>query len=153
MEKTVNQIKSDLNEIATQHRQINSFFFGDFLDAISRDAVNYTLMVATIQPGSMGEDFVDVNLNLVICDKYNESDYRQIDEVHSDCLQICRDIYITFKQNHLEQYVDIDGDVSMTPFINRGQDITAGWSMDLNLRVYDDQNWCAIPFDSYDFDN
>jgi hypothetical protein len=153
MDKTLNQIKSELNEIATEHLQINEFFFGDFIDAISRDAVDYTLMVATIQPGTMGENFIDVNLNIVICDKYNEGSYRQIDEVHSDCLQICRDIYITFKQNRLDQYMDIEGDVSTTPFINRGADVTAGWSMDLSLRVYDDANWCAIPYDNYDFQN
>ena len=153
MDKTLNQIKRDLNEIATQHRQINSFFFGDFMDAISGDAVDYTLMVVTIQPGVMGEDFIDVNLNIVICDKYNEEDFRQIDEVHSDCLQICRDIYTTMRQNKFEDYLDINGDVSTTPFINRGHDITAGWSLDISLKVYDDQNWCAIPYDSYDFEN
>lgn len=153
MEKTINQIKKELQTIADEHRQINSFFFGDFLDAIERDAVDYTLMVATLQPGSIGENFVEVNLNVVICDKYNESDYDVIDEIHSDCLRILHDIYVTFKQTRLEQYIDIDGDVSTTPFINRGHDVTAGWAMDMSLRVYSDENWCGIPFDNYDFEN
>jgi hypothetical protein len=153
MERTLNQIKKDVQEIATQHRQVNSFFWGDFIDAISRDAINYTLMVATIQPGTMGDGFVNVNLNIVVCDKYNEEDYNQIDEVHSDCLQICRDIFITMKQNRFDDYLDIDGDISTIPFINKGHDITAGWSMDISLKVYDDMNWCAIPFDSFDFGN
>ena len=99
MERTLNQIKKDLQEIATQHRQINSFFFGDFVDAINQDAVDYTLMTATLQPGSMGDNFVTVSLSIVIGDKYNVDDYRTIDEVHSDCLQICNDIRITMKQN------------------------------------------------------
>lgn len=153
MDKTINQIKKDLQEIATEHRQINSFFFGDFLDAISRDAVDYTLMVATLQPGAIGENFVDVNLNIVVCDKYNEADFDVMTEIHSDCMQILHDIYITFKQTKLEQYVDIEGDASTTPFINEGSDITAGWAMDLSLRVYSDENWCGIPFDNYDFEN
>ena len=153
MEKTLNQIKKDLRTIAEEHRQIESFFFGDFLDAISRDAVDYRLMVCTIQPGLIGERFVDVNLNIVICDKYNLSDYEMIDEVHSDCLSICHDIYVTFKQTHLEQYIDINGDVSTTPFINRGDDVTAGWAIDMSLRIYSDENQCAIPYDNYDFEN
>lgn len=153
MEKTINQIKKDLNEVATAHRQINSFFFGDFIDAISGDAVDYTLMVCTLQPGTMGDDFVNVNLNIVICDKYNEENHDMIDEIHSDCLQICRDIFNTFKQIRFEDYLEIDGDVSTTPFINRGHDITAGWSMDMNLKVYDNENWCGIPYDSFDFGN
>ena len=110
-------------------------------------------MVATVQPGTIGQRFVDVNLNIVICDKYNEGDFRMIDEVHSNCLSICHDIFVTFQQTHLEQYIDINGDVSTTPFINRGQDVTAGWSMDMSLRIFSDENQCAIPYDNYDFEN
>ena len=153
MERTINQIKKDLQEIATQHRQINSFFFGDFLDAIEGDAVDHTLMTCTLQPGSMGENFVNVNLNIVICDKYNEGDQRNIDEIHSDCMRICRDIYVTLKQYKYEEYLEIEGDVSTTPFINKGADMTAGWALDLSLKVYDDENWCGIPYDSFDFGN
>jgi hypothetical protein len=153
MDKTINQIKKEFNEIATEHRQINGFFWGDFLDAISRDAVSYPLMVGTLQPGSMGDDYVSVNVQIIICDKYNESDYRQIDEVHSDCLQVCNDIRITLKQYRFEDYLSIDGDISTDPFINRGQDMTAGWTMNINLKVYDNENFCAIPYDNYDFEN
>jgi hypothetical protein len=153
MEKTINQIKSDLNEIATEHRQINSFFFGSFNDAISRDAIDYTLMTALIQPGTIGEGFVDINLQIIICDKYNEGNFRQIDEIHSDSLQILNDIFITMKQNKFDDYLDINSDMSTEPFIHEGQDITAGWSGILSLRVYDNSNWCGIPYDSYDFEN
>lgn len=153
MDKTLNQVKKDIQEIATQHRQINSFFWGDFLDAISRDAVDYTLLVATVQPGNIGDNFIDMNLQLICCDKYNEDSYTQTDEVHSDTQRILHDIYITFKQTKLEQYIDINGEATITPFINRGHDITAGWTMDLNLRVYSDENWCGIPYDTYDFEN
>lgn len=153
MEKTINQIRKELEAIATEHRQINEFFFGDFLDAISRDSVDYRLMVATIQPGRIGENFIDVVLNIVVCDKYNVGDFDMINEVHSDCMQILHDIYVTFKQTRLEQYIDIEGDPSTTPFVNRGHDVTAGWAMDMELRVYSDENWCGIPFDNYDFEN
>ncbi len=73
MEKTLNQIMLELQEIATQHRQINEFFQGDFLDAISRDAAQYPLMVATLQPSGMGAGYVNVNFVITICDKYNHS--------------------------------------------------------------------------------
>jgi hypothetical protein len=45
MEKTLNQLMSELQTIAQEHRQINEFFQGDFLDAVSRDSVQYPLMV------------------------------------------------------------------------------------------------------------
>ena len=153
MDKTINQIKKELNEIATQHRQINSFFFGDFIDAISRDTIDYPLMVATIQPGSMTDNSVFVNMQIIICDKYNESDYSQIDEIHSDALSVCNDIRITFKQNRFEDYSSIEGSISTDPFINRGHDMTAGWTMNGSLEIYDNEDWCSIPYIEYNFEN
>ena len=45
MEKTINQLKREFEIIATEHRQINDFFFGDFIDAVSRDAVSFPIMI------------------------------------------------------------------------------------------------------------
>jgi len=153
MDKTLNQIKKEFNEIANEHRQINSFFFGDFVDAINRDAVEYPLMVATIQPGTIDDESIFVNLQIIICDKYNESNYSQIDEIHSDCLQVCNDIRITLKQYRFEDYLSIDGTISTDPFINRGADMSAGWTMNVTLNIYDNEDWCSIPYDNYDFGN
>jgi len=153
MDKTINQIKKEFKEIGTQHRQINSFFFGDFIDAINQDQIDYPLMCVTIQPGTMTDKSIFVNLQVVVCDKYNESDYEQIDEIHSDCLQVLNDIRITLKQLRFEDYLSIEGNISTDPFINRGQDMSAGWSMNLSLEVFDDENWCAIPYNEYDFGN
>lgn len=153
MDKTINQIKSDLNEIATQHRQINSFFFGNFEDAITKDDVDYPLMTAVLVPGAIGDDFVRVSLQIVVCDKYEVDNYTQQDEVHSDCLLMLRDFYTTFKQNKFEDYLSINGEATTEPFINKGHDITAGWAMTMDLDVYDNEDWCNIPYDTYDFEN
>jgi hypothetical protein len=153
MEKTLNQLMKELEIIATEHRQINEFFQGDFLDAISRDAAQYPLMVVTLQPGSMTDQAVNVNMIITICDKYNLQEYRQVNEIHSDCLSICNDIRITFKQWRFEEFMDINGDIATQPFINRGPDVTAGWTMNASLSIYDYNDWCSIPYDDYDFEN
>jgi hypothetical protein len=153
MEKTLNQIMSMLEEIANQHRQINEFFQGDFLDAISRDAAQYKLMVASLQPGGMGAGYVRVNIVITICDKYNHSEYRQVNEVHSDCLLICNDIKTTLNQYVWTEFADVTTEIATDPFINRGQDMVAGWTMLIGLNVFDDENWRAIPYDDYDFEN
>ena len=31
--------------------------------------------------------------------------------------------------------------------------MVAGWTMLLSLNVFDDENWCDIPYDNYDFEN
>ena len=143
----------ELETIATEHRQINEFFQGDFLDAVSRDAAQYPLMVVTLQPGSMTDQAVNVNMVISICDKYNIQEYRQINEIHSDCLSICNDIRITLQQWRFEEFMDINGDITTQPFINRGPDVTAGWTINVNASIYDYNDWCSIPFDNYDFEN
>jgi hypothetical protein len=153
MEKTLNQLMKELEIIATEHRQINEFFQGDFLDAISRDAAQYPLMVVTLQPGSMTDQAVNVNMIITICDKYNLQEYRQVNEIHSDCLSICNDIRITFKQWRFEEFMDINGDITTQPFINRGPDVTAGWTINVSASIYDYNDWCSIPYDDYDFEN
>lgn len=153
MDKTLNQLMREFSEIATAHRQIKTYFQGDFFDAISRDAVEYPMMVATLQPGSLGDGFVNVNVIITICDKYNIQEYRQINEVHSDCLSICNDIKITMQQYRWTEFSDINFTISTDPFIQRSQDVTAGWSMNVSLNVFDDGNWCDLPMDDYDFEN
>ena len=153
MEKTLTQLRKEFELIATEHRQINSFFFGEFLDAVSRDAVTYPLMVVSLQPSQIGDFNVGVNAIITICDKYNQSNYDQINEIHSDCLSICKDIHTTFKQWRFEEFLDIEGTIGTTPFINRSQDMSAGWTMELAVNIFDTENWCNIPFDNYDFKN
>ena len=153
MEKTLNQLMRELSTIATEHRQINEFFQGDFIDAVNRDAVDYPLMVVTLQPGSMSSRSVNVSMIITICDKYDLQEYRQINEIHSDCLSICNDLRITFQQERWTEFMDVNGDIQTQPFINRGPDVTAGWTMVVNASIFDDGNWCAIPYDQYDFEN
>lgn len=153
MEKSLNQFMKELEIIANEHRQINEFFQGDFIDAVSRDAATYPLMVVTLQPGSIGDNFVQVNAIISIADKYNIQEYRQINEIHSDCLQICKDIHVTFKQWRFQDFLDVNGTITTQPFINRGPDVTAGWTMLVSVNLYDNENWCAIPYDDYDFEN
>jgi hypothetical protein len=153
MEKTLNQLMKELEIIATEHRQINEFFQGDFIDAVSRDAAQYPLMVVTLQPGTMTAQSVNINMIISICDKYNIQEYRQINEIHSDCLSICNDIRVTFQQWRFEEFMDIVGDIQTQPFINRGPDVTAGWTMAATVAIYDYNDWCSIPYDDYDFEN
>ena len=153
MDKTLNQLKTELEEIATKHKQLESFFFGDFVDAISGDSVNYRLMCVTLQPATIGDNFVEVKMIITICDKYNSDSLRQINEIHSDCLSICNDIKIIFRQWRFKDFMDIDGDISTNPFINRGHDVTAGWTMTATANIYSDDNWCSIPMNNYDFKN
>ena len=153
MEMTINQLAKEFEIIAQEHKQINGFFFGEFFQAFTQeDAVTYPLMVVTLLPGGMSEKTVNVNCVITICDKYITDDMRSVQEVHSDCLQILRDIDITLRQERFED-LNLNTQATTEPFVERQADIIAGWSMTLALNVFDLQDWCAIPYYNYDFEN
>lgn len=150
---TINQLAKELEIIAIQHKQINGFFFGEFFQAFAQEEpVTYPLMVATLQPGSIAEKTVNVNLVITICDKYITDDNRTIIEVHSDCLQILRDIDITLRQERFED-LTLQTTAATEPFVERQADIIAGWFMSVQCSIFDLQDWCAIPYANYDFEN
>lgn len=153
MEMTINQLAKEFEIIAQEHKQINGFFFGEFFQAFAQeDAVTYPLMVVTLLPGGMSEKTVNVNCVITICDKYITDNMRSVQEVHSDCLQILRDIDITLRQERFED-LTLNTQATTEPFVERQADIIAGWSMQVSLQIFDKQDWCAIPYYNYDFDN
>lgn len=153
MDKTINQIKFELKEIADKHKSINSFYFGNFADAInSSEAVKYPLMVVTLVPGSMGEKFVSTRIALTICDKYEKDNIEQLDNVYSDTQQIQADIKNIFRSYRFEDYMT-PSEVQLQPFEERGSDFVAGWIGNFEIRSFDNGNYCIIPIDDYDFEN
>jgi hypothetical protein len=63
-------------------------------------------------------------------------------------------IYIQHLSNGaLKNSLILKETISTTPFINRSQDLTAGWTMQMAVNIFDTENWCNIPFDNYDFEN
>lgn len=151
---TINKIVSELKYIQEQHRQLNDFFFGDFVDAINKETPpQYAYLIATLQNSTDSNGFVGVNMILTVCDQYELGNTRMIQEIHSDCYQILNDIKITMLQERWVDFMDINIAVAKEPFINKGHDVTAGWSMSIQMNVFDEQNWCNIPYINYDFEN
>jgi hypothetical protein len=153
MEMTINQLAKEFEIIAQEHKQINGFFFGEFFQAFAQEEpVSYPLLVVSLLPGSMAEKSVNVNCVITICDKYITDSPRSLREVHSDCLQTLRDIDITLRQERFED-LTLSTQNATEPFVERQADIVAGWSMTAQMNVFDLQDWCAIPYYNYDFEN
>lgn len=148
------QIRQELAYMAQQHKQINGFFWGDFIDSVNNSTVaQYPLMTCTLQNGALQTNNIRVTLVIAIFDKYFEGNFRNIDEIHSDCLNILTHIKTTLKQERFADFLDVEPQISTEPFTNRTQDVTAGWAMTITLDVYDAEKWCEIPYTFYDFEN
>lgn len=133
-----------LNEIADQHDKINAFHFGDFLEAISSDAVTYPLMVATPTPANMSFKKYNVSLDIVLADKYIEDNIEMRNGVLSDMMLISSDIRALFRQPEYDDF-DIAESITVNPFVNKGGDITCGVIMTVQLRVDDLMDFCIVP--------
>ena len=154
MQMTLMKIRDELAYMAQQHQQINGFWWGDYEDAVNNATeAQYPLMTCTLANGGMSDNNVRVTLVIAVMDKYFEGNYRNIDEIHSDCLQRLTQIKTTLKQERFADFLDVEPQIITEPFVNRSTDVCAGWAMTLTLDVYDAEKWCEIPYSFYDFEN
>ena len=145
MKITVNQIIREFEKFAESHAMINDFFNGQFFDAMNREAVDYPLMVTTLQPSVLVNKGVNLVLGVVLADKYNDADYRNLTEIHSDTMQIASDIRAWFRSWAYMDEIDVNENIPIEPFVNRGQDVTAGVAMTVTFNILDVEDFCEIP--------
>ena len=151
MELSIIQLRDELENIADKHRMVNGFFFGDFNDAINRDAAEYPLMVCTLQPGSFVAKASGVSIAIMLCDKYNEGNFNQMDEIYSDLMRVMGNVKNTFMSPRFIDLLTIETG-AVEPFNNRGGDVTCGWLCTVTFEILDYELWCASPYDNYNFD-
>jgi hypothetical protein len=149
MKITINRLAEEIKRFADEHLQLSSFYFGDFVDAVNdKEAVVYPLLVATPQPSTLTFKKANVVISFVVCDKYNEGDVFGIQQVHSDLMQIATDLRAYLRNVQDEAWLDhieVGDTINVQPFINRGQDVTAGWVFTITFEIDDVMNYCAIP--------
>jgi hypothetical protein len=152
MKITINQLNRELRDIADKHREIQNYFFGGYFDAISRDATVYPLMVATLLPSQLQNKATRVTVAITLADKYYEGKFETITDVHSRMALIIGDIRATFRSDRWREYIEVDEVIPVEWFENKGSDLTAGLIARVSFVVDDYENFCAAPYDGYDFE-
>jgi hypothetical protein len=152
MLNSVNQIRVDLQEIASAHLQINDFFWGDFLRAYKENTeLNYPLMGCFYPSASLLNNQTQLALTIYICDRVYK-DYSNLNDVESDTLQVCRDIYQVINGSQRWRRLGRVTSASATKFIERGGDEVAGHTLTINFLLRDQSGICDLPMEGYDFD-
>lgn len=144
MKKSLDDIRLMLKEIANEHANIETYHFGDFLEAISMDAVLYPLMVVTPITSNLTYKKTNVSTNIMLLDKYIESNYEMRNSVLSDMLEVCSDIRALMRKSKYDDF-EIDENITVEPRVNKGGDIVAGWIMTVNFNIDDEMNYCTVP--------
>lgn len=151
MKKSINQLRVELAQIQQSHLQLNDFFWGDFLRSYKENELEYPMMGAFYPSGSLLLRQTQIQLTIWVCDKIYE-DWSNLNEVESDTLQICRDIFNVINNSHRWQLIGRVQSCTVTKFIERGGDCVAGHQMVFQFLLRDSESICGLPMTDYDFE-
>lgn len=154
------QLVSYFGQIAYHHEQINSFGVGDFEqltnDVITKQEPKYTRMYVIPENVEFNQNHIHYNFSIVIMDKVEE-DLSNLEEVMSDTLEICTDIWTIFWQSYTAQQGDFskivvgDWEPNIHPFTERFETILGGWTLHMKMSAPFDYNSCDLPMEPFNF--
>jgi hypothetical protein len=151
-------IIQDLSGIAYYHNQINSFGYGDLtqitMDIETKQEPLYTKMY--VVPGSVqfAQNRLLYNFSIIILDQVND-DLSNQEEVMSDTLEICKDVFTILYQSYTANWGGFSIDYTplwgpnVTPFLERFETVLGGWTMNLTIEQPFDYNICVLPIPGY----
>ncbi len=143
MKRTFKQIIDDLELFATNHKQINSFGFGNADNITNKDQV-YPMMWVQSIPSTTG-NMVDLTFEIYLIDLLKQDKVNLVD-VLSDTLLMGNDVVAKYFDDEDEYDFTLNEDgVVITPFEAEFDDFTAGWIFEVNIEIQNDLNDCEIP--------
>lgn len=151
MKISVNQLRLELADIEQGHLQLNTFFWGDFPRAVNEENINYPLMASYFPNAGFLDNQTTLPITIVIADKIYD-DYTNLNDVESDTLQICRDVFNVMNKSTRWQLLGRVESCSLTKFIESNADVCAGYVMTVNFTLRDSNSICDLPMSGYDFD-
>lgn len=152
MKTSLNQIRVELKEIASSHLQINEFYWGDLQDAQSK-AVVYPLMNCYYANNgtNLNNNTSTINIVLEFCDLLYKDD-SNLNDVESDLVQICRDVYQTINKSPRWKKLGSVQTATATKFKHGTSDVVACVSLSVSFNLRDGSGVCDLPMEDYDFD-
>ena len=151
MKISVNQLRLELADILEGHLQLNTFFWGDFPRAVNEENINYPLMACYYPSAGLLDNQTTLPITIVIADKIYD-DYTNLNDVESDTLQYCRDVFNIMNKSTRWQKLGRVESCSVTKFIEGNADVCAGHIMTVNFTLRDSNSICDLPMSGYDFD-
>lgn len=140
---TLNQIVKTITDLGNAHQQIESVYFGDLADYLSRGTDNvYPSLYFDLIGGSVQERSVVLNFSLYFFDRMLHEETNET-EVLSDMLQVCQDIIAQLRYNYFE--FDEGMSATLTFFTEDTPDLLAGVRADISLDIPYIANRCEVP--------
>lgn len=156
-------IIDDFKLLADHHKQINSFGFGDAEEFgyltdtrdkepnVDNQAPYYPLMFVVPNTATQELQYMTYEFNVLVADIL-ERDLDNMIDVLSDTNQILDDIISQFRLSvtdslgNFNQNYYLDDSVQCIPFIEKYQDMVAGWSGTLRIKIMTPLDRCDAAF-------
>lgn len=129
---THNQYIKLFRDIATNHRNINSFNTGDVWEYMANEANTLypVTMWVVLSDNVISGKMDSPKYTFLIMDAVNKDEGNE-DEVLSDTLRIAKDVIAVLRQPYYESYFQINTDITLTDFTERFDSEMSGWQFDL----------------------
>jgi len=143
---TLNQIINQLQTIAADHKQINTFRFDDLFEfLVQRESVIYPLFGIELDTGSIEEKEIRYDLTMYFLDKVTTDNLNRY-EVESDMVQIAHDVITKIRNNpDLNFRLSIKANYPIEFFNAFTEDNCAGVKLTVPVYTDADFNKCLIP--------
>lgn len=148
---TLNNLLAALQDIATRHKQINSFGVGDeFEIGVSQALIHPVLWVnpvaASMDKGDNGYTSYDIDFNVRVFDLVNKDESNE-NEVLSDAFEILKDVVTEFNTHpyYIESAFNIKDTLNFTPFTEKYDEEVSGWEVVMRLEAPNKRSFCGIP--------
>jgi len=141
---TIKEVKKLLNNLATDHKQINDFGWGDVWEIGESKSITYPLMYCTIQNSNVSGKTFNLSLSIIFADLVFE-DEKNEDDVISDQMLICQDIIAQLRSDTFD--FTLSQSVNVNFFTERLSDLVAGVQATISLALPYVADRCAVPSD------
>lgn len=147
---TIKEVKSLLNNLANDHKQINDFGWGDVWEIGESKSITYPLMYCTIQNSNVSGKTFNLSLSIIFADLVFE-DEKNEDDVISDQMLICQDIIAQLRSDTFD--FTLGQSVAINFFTERLSDLVAGVQAEITLALPYVADRCSVPSDYPLIDN
>ena len=139
---TIKEVKSLLNNLAIDHKQINDFGWGDVWELGESKSITYPLMYCTIQSSNVSGKTFNLSLSILFADLVFE-DEKNEDDVISDQMLVCQDIIAQLRSDTFD--FTLGNTVNINFFTERLSDLVAGVQASITLALPYVADRCAVP--------
>lgn len=141
---TIKEVKSLLNNLAIDHKQINDFGWGDVWELGESKSITYPLMYCTIESSNVTGKTFNLSLSIIFADLVF-GDEKNEDDVISDQMLICQDIIAQLRSDTFD--FTLGNSVNINFFTERLSDLVAGVQASITLALPYVADRCAVPSD------